>query len=112
MGTICDFCAYLWLFPCKIPLACSRGRRLQMKRSISKWMLRVSMMAVVMLATQPLQAELVEKAKKVGGTTVHYKVVLQNSYDPAKAYTAILALGRGPQTINTYHVILNRNFRY
>ncbi len=82
-----------------------------MKRSISKWMLRVSMVAVVMFATQPLQAELVEKAKKVGGTTVHYKVVLPNSYDPAKAYPAILAFGGGPQTMNTVDNILNRNFR-
>ena len=82
-----------------------------MKRSISKWMLRVSMVAVVMFATQPLQAELVEKAKKVGGTTVHYKVVLPNGYDPAKAYPAILAFGGGPQTINTVDNILNRNFR-
>jgi len=82
-----------------------------MKRSISKWMLRVSLVAVVMFATQPLQAELVEKAKKVGGTTVHYKVVLPNGYDPAKAYPAILAFGGGPQTMNTVDNILNRNFR-
>src|SRR6059036_3275764 len=82
-----------------------------MKRSISKWMLRVSMVAVVLLVTQPLQAELVEKAKKVGGTTVHYKVVLPNSYDPAKAYPAILAFGGGPQNMNTVDNILNRNFR-
>ena len=82
-----------------------------MKRSISKWMLRVSLVAVVMFATQPLQAELVEKAKKVGGTTVHYKVVLPNGYDPAKAYPAILAFGGGPQTLNPVDNILNRNFR-
>src|SRR5436309_11375755 len=82
-----------------------------MKRSISKWMLRVSMVAVVMFATQPLQAELLEKAKKVAGATVHYKVVLPNGYDPAKAYPAILAFGGGPQTMNTVDGILNRNFR-
>src|SRR5213592_1831052 len=82
-----------------------------MKRSISKWMLRISVMAVVIFATQPIQAELVEKAKKVGGTTVHYKVVLPNSYDPATAYPAILAFGGGPQTMNTVDGILNRNFR-
>src|SRR5206468_1946034 len=68
-------------------------------------------MAVVMFATQPLQAEVVEKAKKVGGTPVHYKVVLPNSYDPAKAYPAILAFGGGPQTMNTVDAILSRNFR-
>src|SRR5207249_10158495 len=82
-----------------------------MKRSISKWMLRVSMVAVVMFATQPLQAELLEKTKKVGGATVHYKVVLPNGYDPAKAYPAILAFGGGPQTMNTVDGVLNRNFR-
>ena len=82
-----------------------------MKRSISKWMLRVSMVAVVILATQPLQAELLDKTKKVGGATVHYKVVLPNGYDPAKAYPAILAFGGGPQTMNTVDGILNRNFR-
>src|SRR5437762_10625361 len=82
-----------------------------MKRSISisKWILRISVMAVVIFATQPLQAELVEKAKKVGGTTVHYKVVLPNGYDPIKAYPAILAFGGGPQTMNTIDNILNRN---
>src|SRR5438094_7782862 len=80
-----------------------------MKRSISKWMLRVSMVAVVILATQPLQAELLDKTKKVGGATVHYKVVLPNGYDPAKAYPGILALGGGPQTMNTVDAVLNRN---
>src|SRR5437762_11417730 len=82
-----------------------------MKQSISKWMLRVSVAAVAILATQPLQAELIEKTKKVGGTTVHYKVVLPNGYDPAKTYPAILAFGGGPQNMNTVDNILNRNFR-
>ena len=57
--------------------------------------------AVAMSSMQPLHAEQFEKTKKVGGTTVHYKVVLPNGYDPAKAYPAILALGGGPQTMNT-----------
>src|SRR6202795_2493957 len=64
-----------------------------------------------MFATQPLRAELLEKTKKVGGTTVHYKVVLPDGYDPARAYPAILALGGGPQTMNTVDSVLNRNFR-
>src|SRR5207302_2994465 len=42
---------------------------------------------------------------------VHYKTVLPNGYDPAKAYPAILAFGGGPQTMNTVDGILNRNFR-
>jgi predicted peptidase len=66
---------------------------------------------VAMFAAQPVQAELLEKTKKVSGTTVLYKVVLPNGYDPAKAYPAILAFGGGPQTMNTVDTILDRNFR-
>ena len=66
---------------------------------------------VSVFATRPMQAELLEKSKKVAGTTVHYKVVLPNGYDPAKAYPAILAFGGGPQTMNTVDGVLNRNLR-
>ncbi len=83
-----------------------------MKLLHSKWMLLIVAAAgFSMFATQPLQAELLEKTKKAGGTNVRYKVVLPNGYDPAKAYPAILALGGGPQTMNTVDNILNRNFR-
>ena len=83
-----------------------------MKRLSSSWMLAVAATAAfAMSATQPLHAEQFEKTKKVGGTTVHYKVVLPNDYDPATAYPAILALGGGPQTMNTVDGVLNRNFR-
>jgi predicted esterase len=64
-----------------------------------------------MVAALPLQAELLENTKKVGETTVHYKVVLPNGYDPAKTYPGILALGGGPQTMNTVDSVLNRNLR-
>src|SRR5437763_11625076 len=67
--------------------------------------------AIITLAAQPLHAELLEKTKKVDKTTVHYKVVLPNGYDPAKTYPAILALGGGPQSMNTVDAILSRNFR-
>lgn len=67
--------------------------------------------AVATFATRPLLAEPLEKTKKVGGTTVHYKVVLPNGYDPAKAYPGILALGGGPQTMNTVDGVLDRNLR-
>src|SRR5437868_12265400 len=66
---------------------------------------------VAMFATCPVQAELLEKTKKVGGTTVHYKVVLPNGYDSAKTYPGILALGGGPQNMNTVDSVLSRNFR-
>src|SRR5437867_9862384 len=82
-----------------------------MKQLNSKWMLILAAAAVAMFATQPLRAELLEKTKKVGGTTVHYKAVLPNGYDPAKAYPGIMALGGGPQTMNTVDNVLNRNLR-
>ena len=56
-------------------------------------------------------AELRDMTKKVAGTTVRYKVVLPDGYDPAKAYPAILAIGGGAQTMNTVDGILMRNFR-
>ena len=83
-----------------------------MRQLNSKWLLLVSAAAAaVIFATQPLHAELLEKTKKVGGTTVRYKVVVPNGYDPAKAYPGILALGGGPQTMNTVDSVLSRNFR-
>ena len=64
------------------------------------------------LASLPLGAEVLDKTKKVAGTTVQYKVVLPNGYDATKkAYPAILAFGGGPQTLNTVDGILMRNFR-
>ncbi len=57
------------------------------------------------------RAEVLEKTKKVGKTTVQYKVVLPNGYDPAKAYPAILAFGGGPQNMTTVDGVLTRNFR-
>src|SRR2546423_7926789 len=66
---------------------------------------------IAMFATCPVQAELLEKTKRVGDITVRYKVVLPTGYDPAKTYPAILVLGGGPQTMNTVDNTLNRNFR-
>jgi poly(3-hydroxybutyrate) depolymerase len=82
-----------------------------MKQLNSKWMLLVLAASITVIATQPLQAEVLEKTKKVGDTNVRYKVVLPNGYDAAKTYPGILALGGGPQTMNTVDNILNRNFR-
>jgi predicted peptidase len=83
-----------------------------MKQPRSTWMtLFFAAVAVAMFATQPVRAEVLEKAKKVGKATVEYKIVLPNGYDPAKAYPAILAFGGGPQNMNTVDSVLNRNFR-
>ena len=83
-----------------------------MKQPSLKWMPLFAVAAfVTMFATQPVQAELLERTKKVGDTTVRYKVVLPSGYDPAKTYPAILAFGGGPQTMNTVDNVLNRNLR-
>jgi poly(3-hydroxybutyrate) depolymerase len=68
----------------------------------------IAMAAVVAL---PAGAEVLDKTKRVSGTTVHYKVVLPNGYDATKAYPGVIALGGGPQTMNTVDGILTRNFR-
>lgn len=83
-----------------------------MKRQQSQWMpLFLAAVVAAICVSSPARAELLEKSKKVGRTTVHYKVVLPNGYDPAKAYPAILALGGGPETMNTVDSVLNRNLR-
>lgn len=79
-----------------------------MNQQRSKWM---PLFFAAMCATQSVSAKLLEKTKKVGATTVQYKVVLPNGYDPAKTYPAILAFGGGPQTMDTVDRVLDRNFR-
>jgi poly(3-hydroxybutyrate) depolymerase len=59
----------------------------------------------------PAGAEVLEKSRQVGRVTVQYKVVLPSGYDSTKAYPGIIALGGGPQTMNTVDGVLNRNFR-
>jgi poly(3-hydroxybutyrate) depolymerase len=83
-----------------------------MNRQNARWMvLAPAMGAIAMFLVQPVRAEVIEKTAKVEDTTVHYKVVLPNNYDATKPYPAILAMGGGPQTMNTVDTILARNFR-
>jgi predicted esterase len=82
-----------------------------MKQQTLKWMPLALAIAAVVTFVQPLRAEVIEKMKDVGGTTVTYKVVLPDGFDPAKPYPAILALGGGPQTMNTIDRVLERNLR-
>ena len=83
-----------------------------MKQQTSNgWPLVAAIAAVVMVLAQPLRAEEIEKSKEVGDTTVQYKVVLPDGFDPATTYPAVLVLGGGPQTMNTIDRTLDRNFR-
>jgi predicted peptidase len=68
-------------------------------------------MCALMFLSQPVEAEVRESAKTVGGATVHYKTILPDGYDPAKAYPAVLVFGGGPQTMNTVDNTIDRNFR-
>ena len=63
------------------------------------------------IAILVVKAEVLEKTKKVGGTTVHYKVVLPKNYDAGKAYPGVLGFGGGPQTMNVVDSVIARNFR-
>lgn len=76
-----------------------------------QWTLINTAFALTIFVTPPVRGELLEKTKTVAGVTVHYKVVLPNGYDPAKAYPAILAFGGGPQTMDTVDSVLSRNLR-
>lgn len=67
--------------------------------------------ALVVLAGSPVKAEVLDKMKNIGGTAVHYKVVLPNNYDSSKAYPGVLAFGGGPQTMNIVDNVIARNFR-
>jgi poly(3-hydroxybutyrate) depolymerase len=73
--------------------------------------LTASLVVSVVAFAPPLRADVTEKTTTVRGLTVHYKVVLPNGYDPAKTYPGIIALGGGPQTMNTVDGVLNRNLR-
>src|SRR5499427_3806764 len=59
----------------------------------------------------PAKASVLDQTKKVGSATVHYKVVLPDGYDATKAYPGIIALGGGPQTMNTVDGVLSRNLQ-
>jgi dipeptidyl aminopeptidase/acylaminoacyl peptidase len=65
----------------------------------------------LILADLPVKAEVLDKTKNIGGTTVHYKVVLPKDYDASKAYPGVLAFGGGPQTMNVVDNVIARNFR-
>jgi poly(3-hydroxybutyrate) depolymerase len=86
-------------------------RILLMTVSLSKRPLTAAIVVSVIALALPARAEVQEKTTTARGLTVHYKVVLPSGYDVAKTYPAIIALGGGPQTMNTVDGALNRNFR-
>jgi len=67
--------------------------------------------ACVIVATNPLHAEEITSTTSIGGTSVRYKVVLPDGYDPEKTYPGVVALGGGAQSMRTVDRTLSRNFR-
>jgi len=81
-----------------------------MKQENSKWLL-LAFAVVAFLLAAPLRAEVLDKTMTAGGMTVHYKVVVPKTFDPAKAYPAILAFPPGGQEMDMVDATLNGNFR-
>ena len=73
--------------------------------------LSVVVVLTAIVIAVPARAEVLEKSRTVAGVTVQYKVVLPSGYDPARPHPAVVALGGGPQTMNTVDGLLNRNLR-
>ncbi len=63
------------------------------------------------IAAQPASASVLDKADKIGKVTLHYKVVLPNNYDPAKAYPTVLAFPGGEQDMDTVMGTLEMNWK-
>ncbi len=63
------------------------------------------------MVCQLASAEVQDKVKNVGGVFVHYKLILPNGYDPAQAYSAVLAFPGGPQTMSIVQGTVDRNWR-
>src|SRR5204862_6465034 len=58
----------------------------------------------------PLPAKVFDKSAEIAGLTVHYKVFLPKSYDPAKTYPAVLAFPPGSQTMDMVLTTLQQNW--
>ena len=82
-----------------------------MEPGCSAWTRLLFTAAAVMLASHSLAAEVLDKTENIAGTTVHYKAILPNGYDPGKAYPAVLAFPGGPQTMDTVEGTVERNWR-
>jgi len=84
--------------------------RLMKSRSFTRTRFLLAATALI-LASQSLAAEVLDKAENVGGTTIHYRLILPNGYDSAKAYPAVLAFPGGPQTMDMVEGTVERNWR-
>jgi poly(3-hydroxybutyrate) depolymerase len=77
----------------------------------AKLILTGAAIAVAILLSQPLCAEVLDKVADISGTKLEYKVVLPAGYDASKGYPAIIAFGGGSQTMDMVEATLRRNWR-
>lgn len=77
----------------------------------STWLSAATVVAIAAAAAPQSRADVIQMQTRVSGTTVQYKVVLPDGYDPEKEYPGILVFGGGPQTMRTVDGALDRNFR-
>jgi poly(3-hydroxybutyrate) depolymerase len=74
-------------------------------------MMRIVAVAVLLMSMSSwLQAKAYDKAVEIDGTTVHYKIILPKSFDPAKSYPAVLAFPPGSQTMDMVLTTLMQNW--
>src|SRR6266436_6608130 len=89
----------------------AKGALLMKAIGFMRMMSGVAVVSSIVFGGVPARADVLEQTKKVAGVTVQYKVVLPDGYDATKTYPGIIALGGGPQTMNTVNGILTRNFQ-
>lgn len=56
-------------------------------------------------------ADVIDRSAKVDDTTIYYKVVLPNNFDPAKTYPGVLGFGGGSQDMESVNRVVERYFR-
>ena len=73
--------------------------------------MRIVAVAVLLMSMSSwLQAKAYDKAVEIDGATVHYKIILPKSFDPAKTYPAVLAFPPGSQTMDMVLTTLMQNW--
>src|SRR5262245_60778750 len=71
--------------------------------------LATSVVAIFLCATSVV-AKVSDKTAEIAGMTVHYKIALPSTYDPAKTYPAILAFPPGSQDMDMVLTTLVQNW--
>lgn len=81
-----------------------------MKRSVLAWAACLVAAGFSLMAPRA-SATVLTKTDNVAGVMLHYKVVLPNDYDPAKAYPTVIAFPGGEQSMETVDGTLERNWK-